>query len=64
MRTALIVGPILTLINQTDAVSNILSLEAPSSATLFRIGLTFAVPFLVSLFSSALADKAQYDSTA
>ncbi len=64
VRTALIVGPILTLINQTDAVSNILSLEAPPSATLFRIGLTFVVPFLVSLLSSALADKARHDSGA
>ena len=63
-RTALIVGPILTLINQTDAIASLLSLETVPGATLFRIGLTFLVPFLVSLFSSALADKARYDSGA
>lgn len=55
--TALIVGPILTAINQTSVVAGALAGETISSVAAVRIGLTFAVPFLVSLTSAALADS-------
>ena len=64
VRTALIVGPILTVINQTEVVGAVLSLEAVSAGALVRICLTFLVPFTVSLFSSAAADMAGQDSDA
>ncbi|MBW3563627.1 MAG: hypothetical protein KY459_02770 [Acidobacteria bacterium] len=54
--TALIVGPILAVINQTETVWMLLSGGAVARIALLRISLTFAVPFLVSLASAALAD--------
>lgn len=59
LRTSLIVGPILTLINQTGIVGDLLSLRAIPAGAAARIALTFVVPFLVSLFSSAAADSAR-----
>lgn len=44
-KIALVVGPILTLINQWEAV---VALETPNLA---KLGLTFLVPFCVSFFS-------------
>ncbi len=62
IRTSLIVGPILTIINQTAVAGALLSFEPVGAAALVRMALTFAVPFLVSLFSSAAADKARWTS--
>ncbi|MFA6954415.1 MAG: DUF2652 domain-containing protein [Thermoanaerobaculia bacterium] len=59
LRTALLVGPILTLINQTSVVRGLLDGRGPALSVWMRIALTFAVPFLVSLFSSALADRSR-----
>lgn len=55
--TAMIVGPVLTAINQTSVVGRLLSGHPISSLSALRIALTFAVPFIVSLTSSALADS-------
>lgn len=55
--TALIVGPILTVINQTAVVSLLFSGHPIPPVASLRIALTFAVPFIVSLTSSALADS-------
>ena len=57
--TSAIVGPLLTLINQTGVVASLVALERVPAAALVRIALTFAVPFGVSLVSSALADRAR-----
>ena len=57
--TSAIVGPLLTFINQTGVVGSLLALERVPAAALLRIALTFAVPFGVSLVSSALADRAR-----
>ena len=54
--TALIVGPILSLINQTAVVVRLSRGEIPPSITILRIALTFVVPFVVSLVSAAMAD--------
>lgn len=59
LRTALLVGPILTLINQTSVVRGLLEGRGPALSVWMRIALTFAVPLLVSLFSSALADRSR-----
>ncbi len=56
VRTALVVGPLLVLINQTQLVWRLLHGEMPPAIAILRIGLTFAVPLLVSLYSSAMAD--------
>lgn len=48
---AAIVGPILTLINQWEAVTG----QAP--LVIWKILLTFIVPFLVSYFSSRMAHR-------
>jgi hypothetical protein len=53
--TALIVGPLLVLINQTPVLARLLDGEIPPRIAVLRISLTFFVPFLVSLSSSALA---------
>ena len=54
--TAFIVGPILTLINQWNAVVMLAGGQTPPRIALLQIALTFAVPFCVSLSSSALSD--------
>jgi hypothetical protein len=63
LRTALIVGPILTLINQTSILGDLLALRPVPGPVLARIALTFLVPFLVSLFSSAAADRARHSAS-
>lgn len=55
--TSLVVGPLLVLINQTTLVRRAFHAVAPSPSQIFRVGLTFLVPFLVSLYSSAMADS-------
>jgi hypothetical protein len=47
LKTVIIVGPLLVVINQTLAVA------------VLRISLTLLVPFGVSLYSSAMADRAR-----
>ncbi len=54
--TALIVGPILAVINQTETIWMLFSGGAVENLAILRISLTFAVPFVVSLTSAALAD--------
>ncbi len=54
--TAFIVGPILAVINQTETIWMLFSGGQVAGISVFRIALTFAVPFLVSLASAALAD--------
>lgn len=55
-KTALVVGPILALINQTPLLWPLLQGEMLPSIAVLRILLTFVVPFVVSLCSSAMAD--------
>jgi hypothetical protein len=47
LKTAIVVGPLLVIVNQTLAIA------------VLRISLTFLVPFGVSLYSSAMADRAR-----
>lgn len=54
--TAMIVGPLLTAINQTAVLPLLLSGQTIPGVAVLRILLTFAVPFVVSLTSAALAD--------
>lgn len=54
--TALVVGPLLVLINQTEALAGLFDGETLPPLTMMRISLTFLVPFVVSLSSSSLAD--------
>jgi hypothetical protein len=54
--TSAIVGPILSLINQTGIVLGFFRGELPAGMPLLRIALTFVVPFVVSLVSAAMAD--------
>lgn len=54
--TAFAVGPLLALIHQTPALARLLDGEMLPRVAMMRISLTFLVPFLVSLSSSALAD--------
>jgi hypothetical protein len=51
LKVAGVVGPLLTLINQYDVLLNL----DFSPRLLFKIGLTFLVPYSVSSFSSARA---------
>ena len=60
-KTALVVGPVLVLINQTQAVWRLVDGEILPPIATMRICLTFAVPFLVSLYSSAMAESAPVD---
>jgi hypothetical protein len=53
--TALVVGPALALINQTPLLWRVLDGRPIPAIGILRIALTFAVPFLVSLHSSAMA---------
>lgn len=55
--TALIVGPILTAINQTRYVAALLAGEAIPTVAIVRIALTFVVPFAVSLVSAVMASR-------
>jgi len=57
-KTALVVGPLLVLINQTQLLSRLVQGETLPLIAAVRICLTLAVPFLVSLYSSAMADSA------
>jgi len=59
LTTALLVGPILTVINQTPLLGQLLRGEAVPAAGIIRIALTFLVPFLVSFYSSTMADRAR-----
>ncbi len=58
IKTALVVGPILTLINQTPALMQLGGGKSISLITAVRIALTFVVPFAVSLYSSTMANRA------
>ncbi len=62
-KTALVVGPLLAMINQTQAVWHMLHGEMLPPIAAMRICLTFAVPFLVSLYSSAMAESAPVTPT-
>jgi positive regulator of sigma E activity len=59
VKMAFIIGPLLTLINQTWLVQRLVSGEAIPAVALYRVALTFAVPFAVSLYSSTMADRAR-----
>lgn len=59
VKTALLVGPILTIINQTPAFVALLSGERLLPATMIRVALTFVVPFAVSFYSASMADRAR-----
>lgn len=63
LKTSLIVGPLLTLINQTPVLAQLLRGEDVQPIVFVRIALTFVVPFAVSLVSAALADRARSAST-
>ncbi len=54
--TSLIVGPLLTAINQTAVIGRLLQGDLVPSIAFLRIALTFLVPFVVSLVSASLAD--------
>ncbi len=56
---AFVIGPILTLINQTPALAALAQGQGIAGATVARIALTFVVPFAVSLYSSTMADRAR-----
>lgn len=62
LTTALVVGPILTVINQTPLLARLLQGESVPAAGVVRIVLTFFVPFAVSLYSSTMADRARGDA--
>ena len=47
LKTALVVGPVLTLINQWEAVTG------TQDINWFKFGLTFLVPYLVATYSAA-----------
>lgn len=59
VKVALIVGPVLTLINQTPALVTLLEGRGIALTTVGRIVLTFVVPFVVSFYSSTMADRAR-----
>jgi len=59
VKMAFIIGPLLTLINQTWIVQRLLSGQSIPAIALCRVALTFAVPFAVSLYSSTMADRAR-----
>lgn len=60
--TAMIVGPVLTAINQSAAIAGLFSGQPLPAMAALRIGLTFAVPFIVSLTSAALAESRRSSS--
>ena len=55
--TSLVVGPVLTLINQTPVLAAVVRGEDVPRIAFLRIALTFVVPFVVSLTSSAMAGR-------
>jgi hypothetical protein len=57
LTTAFVVGPVLTVINQTPLLARLLHGEGVPAAGAVRIALTFVVPFAVSLYSSTMADR-------
>ena len=57
LATAMVVGPLLTVINQTALVARLLHGQGIPAAGAARIALTFVVPFAVSLYSSTMADR-------
>lgn len=59
LKTAVVVGPILTMINQTPALTRLVEGEGIPPIAVLRIVLTFVVPFVVSLWSSVMADRAR-----
>jgi cation transporter-like permease len=59
VKMAFVIGPVLTLINQTWIVERLLSGQTIPAVALLRVALTFAVPFAVSLYSSTMADRAR-----
>ncbi len=59
IKTALVVGPMLALINQTGLLWRLAEGEILPVIALLRISLTFLVPFGVALYSSAMADRAR-----
>jgi hypothetical protein len=59
LASALVVGPILAAINHGDALVN----DDISRGRLFKIALTFLVPYAVSTFASVQAMKSQLKPT-
>jgi hypothetical protein len=59
LKTAIVVGPLLAAINQTALLWRLVHGEMFQSVAVLRISLTFLVPFGVSLYSSAMADRAR-----
>jgi len=57
LATAMVVGPVLTVINQTAIVARLLHGQGIPAAGAARMTLTFLVPFAVSLYSSTMADR-------
>jgi uncharacterized membrane protein len=55
LRIASIVGIVLAIINHGDSLIS----QSYSAATIFKIALTFLVPYCVSTFSSVLAVRDQ-----
>jgi len=58
VKVALIVGPILGLINHFDLLAD----GRLTGVRLFKIGLTFLVPFCVSGYSSATTMRAEHSA--
>lgn len=63
LKTALFVGPILAIINQTPLLWQLAHGVPVPLIGILRIVLTFAVPFLVSLFSSTMADRKRSETS-
>jgi len=60
---AFLIGPILTAINQTWILSLLLAGRPIPLIALGRVALTFVVPFVVSLYSSTMAERARTTSS-
>ncbi len=59
LKTAIVVGPLLVAINQTELLWRLVHGEMVLAVAVLRISLTFLVPFGVSLYLSAMADGAR-----
>ncbi len=59
LKTAIAVGPLLAAINQMALIWRLVHGEMFQSVAVLWISLTFLVPFGVSLYSSAMADRAR-----
>jgi hypothetical protein len=58
LRVALLVGTCLTILNQGDVIAGAITDGAtPHLALLWKVPLTYVVPFLVSMYSSVAAAK-------